>query len=39
MLQISTERKKDKARLRGKDDPLGIVQKNEIGPYYQIVYA
>ena len=39
MLQISTERVYDKARLGGQGDSLGIMQEIEVWTYEQMIYA
>ena len=39
MQQTNTKRVQDLTRLGGKGDPLGIVQKIQIWPLYQMVYA
>ena len=39
MKPTSIKRVQDKVWLDGKDDSLGIVQKINIWPYYQMVYA
>ena len=39
MQQTSTKEVKDQARLGKIGDSLGIVQKNEFWPYYEMLYA
>ena len=39
MQETSSESVEDLAQLGGKDDSLGIVQKTEFWPFYQIMYA